>query len=47
MLLGVVGGGMSEHYIAKAAVKEKLRWFLVSTHMHIHLKGSSYLISMS
>ncbi|KAJ7248097.1 hypothetical protein C8J57DRAFT_1724392 [Mycena rebaudengoi] len=29
MLLGVVGGGMSEHYIAKAAVKEKLRWFLI------------------
>ncbi|KAJ7247766.1 hypothetical protein C8J57DRAFT_1724419 [Mycena rebaudengoi] len=29
MLLGVVGGGMSEHYIAKAAAKEKLRWFLI------------------
>ncbi|KAJ7278422.1 hypothetical protein C8J57DRAFT_1306894 [Mycena rebaudengoi] len=29
MLLGIVGGGMSEHYIAKAMVKEKLRWFLI------------------
>ncbi|KAJ7677403.1 hypothetical protein B0H14DRAFT_3908579 [Mycena olivaceomarginata] len=29
MLLGIVGGGMSEHYIAKALVKEKLRWFLI------------------
>jgi hypothetical protein len=32
MVLGIVGGGMSEHYIAKAMVKEKVRWFLVSTH---------------
>ncbi|KAJ7249672.1 hypothetical protein C8J57DRAFT_687128 [Mycena rebaudengoi] len=29
MLLGIVGGGMSEHYISKALVKEKLRWFLI------------------
>ncbi|KAJ7289517.1 hypothetical protein C8J57DRAFT_432729 [Mycena rebaudengoi] len=29
MLVGIIGGGMSEHYISKAAVKEKLRWFLI------------------
>ncbi|KAJ7265644.1 hypothetical protein C8J57DRAFT_1620669 [Mycena rebaudengoi] len=29
MVLGIVGGGMAEHYIAKAMVKEKLRWFLI------------------
>ncbi|KAJ6517606.1 hypothetical protein DFH09DRAFT_1195317 [Mycena vulgaris] len=29
MLLGIIGGGMSEYYIARALVKQKLRWFLI------------------